>query len=109
VRSDKARLSDILERIDRIVEHASTQTRGSTDSAWTLDAAVRNLEVIGEAARELSPALRKSHPEVPWRAMIGFRILATHVYWEVEPERVWVIVRGLPGLRRRLARIQTSD
>jgi len=74
-----------------------------------LDAVVRNLEMIGEAARELSPSLRKKHATIPWRAMIGFRVLATHVYWEVEPERVWVIVRGLPELRRRLARVQAAE
>lgn len=109
MRSDRARLADILERVARIVEHASPEERRNTDSAWILDAAVRNLEVIGEAARELSPSLRKNHPEVPWRAMIGFRVLATHVHWDVEPERVWVIVRGLPALRRRLARIRAVD
>ncbi len=109
MRGDKARLADILERIDRVVEHASPAGRKNTDSAWTLDAVVRNLEVIGEAARELSPSLRKRHPAIPWRAMIGFRVLATHVYWEVEPERVWVIVRGLPELRRQLARLQATD
>jgi uncharacterized protein with HEPN domain len=74
-----------------------------------LDAIVRNLEVIGEAARTLSPAFRKAHPEIPWRAMIGFRVLATHVYWEVEPERVWVIVRSLPELRRKLSQLQAAD
>ncbi len=109
MRGDKARLADILERIDRIVEHEAPEERESADAAWTLDAAVRNLEVIGEAARALAPALRESHPGIPWRAMIGFRVLATHVDWKVEPERVWVIVRGLPELRRKLARIQAVD
>ena len=109
MRGDRARLADILERIDKIVSHTSSAGLTGSDASWTLDAVVRNLEVIGEAARELSPALRRNHPGIPWSAMTGFRVLATHVYWEVEPERVWVIVRGLPGLRRKLARIHTTD
>ncbi len=108
MRGDRARLADILERMDRILAHAVPERRKTADPAWTLDAVVRNLEVIGEAARELSPSLRRIHPGIPWKAMIGFRILAPHVDWEVEPERVWVIVRGLPVLRRKLTRIQAA-
>lgn len=108
MRGDRARLADILERIDRILSHLPHKGRGTEDSAWTLDAVVRNLEVIGEAARELSPSVRKTHPEIPWKAMIGFRVLATHIYWEVEPDRVWVIVKGLPILRRKLARVRVT-
>lgn len=109
MRGDRARLTDILERIDKILVHSPPAGPEGPDPSWTLDAVIRNLEIIGEAARELSPAIRKKHSAVPWRAMIGFRVLATHLYWEVEPERVWVIVRGLPELRRKLARIQTPD
>jgi uncharacterized protein with HEPN domain len=109
MRGDKARLADILERIDKILAHAPPSGPEGVDPSWTLDAVVRNLEVVGEAARELSPVLRKKHSAVPWKAMIGFRVLATHLYWEVEPERVWVIVRELPGIRRSLARIRAAD
>jgi uncharacterized protein with HEPN domain len=109
MRGDRARLADILERVDRIIAHSPRIEPGGSDPSWTLDAVVRNLEVIGEAARELSPSLRKKFPRVPWRAMIGFRVLATHVYWEVEPERVWVIVLGLPELRKKLSRIHATS
>jgi len=109
MRGDQARLADILERIDRSLDYASPKNRQNLEAPLILDAIVRNLEVIGEAARELSPTLRKKYPELPWRAMIGFRVLATHSYWEVDPERVWAIVRGLPELRTKLARIQTAD
>ena len=109
MRGHRARLADILERVDKILVHAPPLEPVGPDPSWTVDAVVRNLEVIGEAARELSPSLRKKYPTVPWRAMIGFRILATHVYWQVEPERVWVIVRGLPELRKKLSRIHAPS
>jgi uncharacterized protein with HEPN domain len=106
MRGDMARLADILDRMDRIIANASSKDATARGDSWAIDAVVRNLEVIGEAARELSPTIRKAHPEIPWKAMIGFRVLATHVYWEIEPEKVWVIVRELPVLRRRLSRVQ---
>jgi uncharacterized protein with HEPN domain len=109
MRGDKARLSDILERMDRVVENVSRKERTHPASAWDLDAVVRNLEVIGEAARAISSAVKDRHAEIPWKEMIGFRVLATHLYWEVEPETVWVIVRGLPALRKKLARIHAKS
>jgi uncharacterized protein with HEPN domain len=109
VRGDRARLADMLERIDKVLAHTPPHPPAVSDESWTLDAVVRNLEVIGEAARQISPGVRRRHADIPWRAMSGFRVLATHVYWEVEPERVWVIVRQLPGLRRQLARIQVAE
>jgi uncharacterized protein with HEPN domain len=109
VRGDKARLADMLERIDSILEHTPTKKDLAAISAWDLDAVIRNLEVIGEAARELSPKLKKEHPEIPWQELAGFRILASHVYWKVEPERVIEIVRSLPEFRRDLSKVQGSD
>jgi uncharacterized protein with HEPN domain len=109
VRGDRARLADILERIDKILAHSPAKEPAGSDPSWTLDAVVRNLKVIGEAARQLSPSIRRKHTSIPWRALIGFRVLATRVYWEVEPERVWVIVKELVELRRKLSRIQASD
>lgn len=70
---------------------------------------MRNLEVLGEAAREVGADLRRRHPEVPWRALIGFRNLATHTYWTIDAERIWKFVEQLPTLRRRIAAIRVSD
>jgi uncharacterized protein with HEPN domain len=109
LRGDRVRLADILDRIDRILAHTDTRSRPPTRSSWDLDAVERNLEMVGEAAKAMTPALRSRYSEIPWKEMIGFRVLATDVNWEVEPERLWVIVRALPLLRRRLARISTSD
>lgn len=109
MRSDKQRLSDILERIDRVLLHSGHIDPRDPSDPWTTDALIRNLEVIGEAARELSPALRKSHPDVPWKEMIGFRVFATHVYWQLDPEQLGRIVRGLPELRQRVARIRADS
>ena len=109
MRGDQLRLSDILERIDRILQ-ATAEGRSSFEGSDVIqDAVIRNLEVIGEASAQLSPEVRRKFPEVPWRAMVGFRNLASHAYWKIEPARIWAIIEMLPKTRTQVASIQVSE
>jgi uncharacterized protein with HEPN domain len=103
--TDAARLADIVERIDRI-QRATVQGREAFAASEVIqDAAVRNLEVIGEASKAISSRTRQRLSAVPWREMARFRDLAIHHYGLVLAEEVWVIVsRDLPRIRRALAR-----
>lgn len=73
------------------------------------DAILRNLELIGEAARNLPDDVRQQAPEIPWKPMITVRNLLAHVYFGVDREIVWNIVEteipalivSLSDLRRR--------
>ncbi len=70
------------------------------------DAVLRNLEVIGEAARQLSADVRDRHSEVPWTRIIGFRNITVHAYFAVDLSIVWrIITANLPGLVRQLQTI----
>jgi uncharacterized protein with HEPN domain len=109
VRGDQLRLSDILERIDRIIQATAGGLASFERSDVIQDAVIRNLEVIGEASAQLSAGVRRKHPEVPWRAMVGFRNLASHAYWKIEPPRIWAIVEMLPKTRTQVASIQVSE
>src|SRR3989304_2502329 len=61
------------------------------------DAVIRNLEVIGEAVKSLSPELRAHRPEVPWTQIAGMRDVLIHQYFGVNLETVWnVVERRLP-------------
>ena len=63
------------------------------------DAVLRRLETLAEAAGRLSDAVKSRHPEIPWRAVVGFRNIAAHAYLELVAERAWEIVdRYLPPL-----------
>jgi uncharacterized protein with HEPN domain len=63
------------------------------------DAVIRRLEIIGEAARRLSPEARTSLPELTWNAMIGMRNLLIHEYDDVDLSIVWDTVKiDLPAL-----------
>lgn len=59
----------------------------------------RQVHVIGEAAKRVSDTFRKSHPEVPWKGIIGLRNVLAHEYGEVLVERIWrVATERLPEL-----------
>ena len=53
------------------------------------DAVIRNLEVIGEAVKNLSSELRVQHPDVPWTRIAGMRDVLIHEYFGVRVETVW--------------------
>ena len=91
-RTDRDFLSDIQEGIRRIV----TYTVGMTYEAFLLDtktqdAVIRNLEIIGEATKNLSEALRTEYPDVPWGSMAGVRDRLIHHYFGVNLDVVWQI------------------
>ncbi len=73
------------------------------------DGVIRQLEVTGEAARNLSDDLRNEYPQVPWRQMIGLRNRMIHAYFNVDLQIIWEIVRGdLPDLKRETESILDS-
>ena len=70
------------------------------------DAVIRQLIVLGEAAKGVSASLQTAHPEIPWRSLAGFRDVLIHQYGGIDLGRVWEILRGdlsrMPGLIRPL-------
>ena len=59
----------------------------------TLDAAVRNLEIIGEATKHLPNAYRELYPDTPWRAIAGMRDILAHVYFAIDLEVLWNVIQ----------------
>ena len=67
---------------------------------------MRNLEIMGEAAKQVSSATREQFLDVPWRRIAGLRDVLIHDYMGVDIDEVWnVIVNHLPDLRRFHARL----
>ena len=76
----------------------------------TQDAVVRNLEIIGEAARRIPEEIRKRYPGIPWSQIVGLRNRLAHGYFVVDMEVVWQIaVNELPALRRGLEAILSEE
>jgi len=66
----------------------------------TIDAVIRNLEIIGEAATKLSNELKEKYSQVPWASMVGMRNKIIHEYMGVDYQVVWeTIVSDLPQLK----------
>jgi uncharacterized protein with HEPN domain len=69
-------------------------------------AAVRSLEIIGEAAKKVPEDFRAKYPTIEWRAMSGMRNKLIHDYFGVDYELVWDVVRNrIPILRSQIASI----
>jgi uncharacterized protein with HEPN domain len=63
-----------------------------------------HLQIIGEAASRIAPALRDAHPEVPWDKITGMRHVLVHGYFDVDLDIVWAVVeRDLADLKRKIA------
>ncbi len=98
MRSKKARDSDYLEHIANRIARIERATSGVDLAGFLgnedLQAAVeRYIEIIGEAAGKLSQHTRDLAPHVPWSQVIGARNVIVHGYAEIEPDRIWDIVK----------------
>ncbi len=82
-RDERLYLSDIVTAIDRILEYTPGGRQAFLDDRLTQDAVVRNIEIIGEAVRNLSEATRLASPEIPWRKIVGTRDRVIHGYFRV--------------------------
>jgi uncharacterized protein with HEPN domain len=82
----------------------SVQTFADDDK--TIDAVLRNLEVIGEAVRNVPEDIRDKYPEIAWRRIAGLRNILTHEYFAVSTTIIWDIATNkLPLLERQINKI----
>ncbi len=97
---DAGSLLDMLKAARKVVEYATALDESSfLASSRDQDAILRQLTIVGEAAKRVSDEFRTSHPEVPWRRVAGFRDVVVHDYFKVDLEEVWRIVQGdVPAL-----------
>ena len=73
MKDDRVYLTHILECIQSIEEYVPEGREQFMYSKMVRDAVIRNLEIIGEATKNISNEFRMQHPEIPWRAMAGMR------------------------------------
>ena len=106
MRSDRERLLDILEAIEKI-EQRIGQDRAAFDADAMLQVwVVHHLQIIGEAANRLSNDFLTRHPVISWGKLIGMRHVLVHGYFEIDLEIVWKAVeQDIPALKSQIQRI----
>ncbi len=97
-------LHHILDAIQRVERHLTGVSREEFfESELLQDAVVRQLEIIGEAARNLPEDFRRGHPQVSWSQIVGMRNRLVHAYFQVDLAIVWEIATlDLPPLRQQV-------
>jgi len=106
MKDDRVYLRHILDAIGKIESYAAVgHDVFMSDSHWQ-DAVIRQLEIIGEAAKNLSADLRSRHPDIPWRRIAGLRDVLIHDYMGVRLAAVWEVTQtDLPVLKNQIRNI----
>jgi uncharacterized protein with HEPN domain len=99
---DLTRLKHIRDAVMITIDFIKGRNRDDLDNDQMLSLAlVRLIEIIGEAANNISLYCQNNYPQIPWREMIGMRNRIVHAYFEVDLDVVWqVIIDDLPRLLR---------
>jgi len=93
-----------LQAAESIATFISGRTRADLDTdRMLLFAVVRAIEILGEAASQISDDIRSHAADLPWRAMVGMRNRIVHAYFDIDADIVWkTAVEEVPGLLPRL-------
>ena len=106
-RNPRVYLEDVLESIRRINAYVTgiNQERLAADQL-RLDAVVRNLEVIGEAVKQLPEEVTQRQSHVEWRKIAGLRDILIHNYFGIDVGIIWDVVENkLPDFERQIREI----
>ena len=104
-------LRDIRESSARVLEYTAAMTREEFfEDRKTLDAVMRNLAIIGEAAKKIPTDIRRKHPEISWKKMAGLRDIVVHDYFGIDEDIIWdVISIRIPELKQHLDLIGDTE
>ncbi|HET56651.1 MAG TPA: DUF86 domain-containing protein [Ignavibacteria bacterium] len=93
--------------MDKITEYLSEYDfQKFISDSKTIDAVVRNFEIIGEAAKKIDEQVKSKYPEVPWAEMYYLRNRVTHDYFNVDVEIIWdIALNYLPNNRQQIKSI----
>ncbi|MDR1119850.1 MAG: DUF86 domain-containing protein [Dysgonamonadaceae bacterium] len=109
-RTCKMYFDDILLAIDRILEYTEGYNfiRFKRDYK-TVDAVIRNFEIIGEATKNIPEAIKEEYSNIPWTEMYSLRNRVSHAYFGIDYEIIWdIITNYLPNNKEEIKKIQES-
>ncbi len=109
MRSDLTYLRHINDALADIKEYTAEGKRIFFDTKMIQDAVIRNLEIIGEAVKNISHVTREQHPDIPWKQLAGLRDILIHQYFGIDLDTIWLVVENrLPVLSEQIQSIIDS-
>ena len=106
-RGDREFLLDIREAAERITGYIAGMCYENFLADFrTQDAVVRNLEIIGEAIKNISKGLKKERNEIEWKEIAGMRDRVIHHYFGIKWDIVWSVIKDkIPQLKEKIEEI----
>jgi uncharacterized protein with HEPN domain len=100
-------IEDIINSIKNIEEFSKNLNKEKfSKDKLRQSAVIRQLEIIGEAVKNIPPTFREKYHQIAWKDIAGFRDILSHAYFGVNLDRVWNIIENdLPKLKEEISKI----
>ena len=110
-RSPEQWMEDIRRCCEKILRYTAGMSQEVlAEDDLVTDAVLRNIEIIGEATKNLPDDVRAKMPEIEWKKIAGMRDWLSHVYYRVDDDIVWNVVETeVPELLRALRGFKDAD
>jgi len=108
MRDPRLYIDDILEATRKIEKYVKGLTfEELKENSLVVDGVVRNLEIIGEAAKNIPAEVKQEYPDIEWKKISGLRDVLAHEYFGVDLEVVWnIVTEKIPALKKNIMRIR---
>src|SRR3990167_5148439 len=108
MRDPRLYIDDILEATRKIEKYVKGLTfEELKENSLVVDGVVRNLEIVGEAAKNIPTAVKQEYPDIEWKKISGLRDILAHEYFGVDLEVVWdIVTEKIPALKKNIMRIR---
>jgi uncharacterized protein with HEPN domain len=110
-RDNQVYVGHMLDTAAKAIGFVQGLTREDFDNNELLRLSITHLlQIIGEAARRVSPEFRAIYPQIPWKAIVGMRSKVVHDYLNVDEDIVWdTVINELPSLVEELEKMLNPD
>lgn len=104
--ADRVLLAHMRDCLARVHEYTGADRARFEGSRLIQDAVVRNLQTLAESSQRLSPEIKATEPQIPWRELSGFRNVIVHGYLGIDLGAVWLVIeQDLPILGEAVDRM----